>query len=45
MRDLSGFQRRDRRGQWFVIGNGDDRDVLQASGEWIATTHPVEVRR
>jgi hypothetical protein len=44
MRDLSGFQRRDRRGQWFVIGNGDDV-TFQASGEWIATTHPVEVRR
>lgn len=45
MRNLSGFQRQDRRGQWLVVGHGDDRDELQASGAWLATSEPVEVRR
>lgn len=31
--------------QRFVVGAGDDRDDAQASGAWVATDQPVEVRR
>lgn len=29
----------------FVVGDGEDKDELTASGEWIATAEPVEVER
>jgi hypothetical protein len=31
--------------QRFVIGAGDDVDAAQASGAWLATDTPAEVRR
>jgi hypothetical protein len=31
--------------QRLVVGEGASVDALQASGEWLATDHPVEVRR
>lgn len=35
----------DARGQRLLLSDECDRDAMQLSGRWLATTTPVEVRR
>lgn len=46
MSEVRGFAKAggSNQSQRFIIGRGDTEDELQITGEWIATTEPVEVR-
>jgi hypothetical protein len=45
MSEARAFQLAGPDGQRFIVGEGEGPEDLQASGEWLATTDPVEVQR